>query len=103
MSDSKPGWKSLPIGGALLQPGSAMQYKTGDWRAFRPIWDEKKCIHCMICPPACPDDAIPTKGDVKNVKRLETDLDFCKGCGICAQVCPVKCIKMEEEEKFLEK
>ena len=29
----------------------------------------------------------------------EKDLDYCKGCGICAEECPVKCIKMEVENK----
>ncbi|MDP8292431.1 MAG: 4Fe-4S binding protein [Candidatus Orphnella occulta] len=24
------------------------------------------------------------------------DYDHCKGCGICASICPVKCIKMEK-------
>jgi Pyruvate/2-oxoacid:ferredoxin oxidoreductase delta subunit len=27
------------------------------------------------------------------------DLDYCKGCGICAEECPSKCIAMVEEEK----
>ena len=32
-------------------------------------------------------------------KKAEIDYDFCKGCGICASVCPLKAIKMVEEEK----
>ncbi|MBI4652712.1 4Fe-4S binding protein [Candidatus Kuenenbacteria bacterium] len=32
---------------------------------------------------------------VKNGKRKETNLDYCKGCGICSQVCPIKIIKMK--------
>jgi Pyruvate/2-oxoacid:ferredoxin oxidoreductase delta subunit len=24
----------------------------------------------------------------------EVDLKYCKGCGICAKECPVKCIEM---------
>ncbi|MBT7348114.1 4Fe-4S binding protein, partial [Candidatus Falkowbacteria bacterium] len=27
------------------------------------------------------------------------DLDYCKGCGICAEECPVKCIEMKLDEK----
>ena len=34
-------------------------------------------------------------------KELIIKKDWCKGCGICANVCPKKCIKMEEEAKFI--
>jgi pyruvate ferredoxin oxidoreductase delta subunit len=43
----------------------------------------------------CPDIAVPENTG----KRIETNYDYCKGCGICAQVCPVKCIDMVKEEK----
>lgn len=88
-------YKEIPIGG-LTEAGSSKKFKTGDWRALRPVWDSKKCTHCMFCVVYCPDNCIPTKND----KRLETNFDYCKGCGICMQICPVKCIKMEEEAKF---
>ncbi|MGD8917101.1 MAG: 4Fe-4S binding protein [Syntrophobacterales bacterium] len=29
------------------------------------------------------------------------DLTYCKGCGVCAEVCPTKAIRMEAEEKFV--
>ena len=37
--------------------------------------------------------------DAKGRKDIyfEADLTYCKGCGICAEICPVKCIKMEKE------
>ena len=92
--------KEIPIGGLINEAGSSRKFKTGDWRSFRPIFDKDKCIHCMMCVCFCPDDSIPTEGSENDIKRKETDLDFCKGCGICANVCPVKCIKMEEEAKF---
>ena len=94
MSDSKPGWKSLPIGGALLQPGSAMQYKTGDWRAFKPILDQKKCINCLLCWIFCPDISID-----RLEKYIDINYDYCKGCGICANECPVGAITMVEEQR----
>jgi pyruvate ferredoxin oxidoreductase delta subunit len=39
----------------------------------------------------CPDAAIN--------EDLEVDLDFCKGCGICAEECPKKAITMVREER----
>jgi pyruvate ferredoxin oxidoreductase delta subunit len=39
----------------------------------------------------CPDAAID--------EDLNIDLDFCKGCGICANECPKKAIDMVREEK----
>ena len=93
--------KEIAIGGLIDESGSSRKFKTGDWRSFRPVWDKSKCIHCMMCVGWCPEDCIPTEGSGNNIKRKETDLDYCKGCGICANICPVKCLKMEEEAKFI--
>jgi len=93
-SEKKLGWKSLPIGGYLLEPGSALKYKTGDWRAFRPIIDQKRCINCLLCWVYCPDAAI-----IRLEKYVDVNYDYCKGCGICANECPVKCITMVEERR----
>lgn len=79
----------------ITEPGSTVKNKTGSWRSMRPVWDEKKCTQCMLCWQFCPDNAIPEK----NEKRTETNFDFCKGCGICAKICPVKAINMVKEEK----
>jgi 2-oxoacid:acceptor oxidoreductase delta subunit (pyruvate/2-ketoisovalerate family) len=40
----------------------------------------------MICWVYCPDMAII----VEDGRWKEIDYDHCKGCGICAEVCPVK-------------
>ena len=85
MSDKKEGWKELPIG-AVLKAGTAFSYKTGNWRTFRPIWQEDKCIHCLQCWMICPDFAISAKDE----KFGGYDYDHCKGCGLCAYICPVK-------------
>ena len=91
----KKGWKEIPIGGVIDKAGSAKEYKTGDWRTFKPVKDEKKCINCMICWICCPDSSILAKDG----NMAGFDFDYCKGCGICAAVCPVKCIEMVKEEK----
>jgi pyruvate ferredoxin oxidoreductase delta subunit len=92
----KPGWKELEEGGKILEAGNSSKYKTGGWKSFRPVFDEKKCIHCMLCWIYCPDISIP----IKDSKRLETDFDSCKGCGLCAKTCPTKCIVMKDENDF---
>ena len=83
----------LPIGGIIDEPGSSLKYKTGDWRAFHPEIDEKKCIHCMRCVLDCPENCV----EYKNGKRGKIDLDYCKGCGVCSKICPVGAIRMERE------
>ena len=30
-------------------------------------------------------------------KREDFNYDYCKGCGVCAVVCPFKAIEMKEE------
>ena len=50
-----------------------------------------ECIKCMLCWVHCPDTAIKQRQDgFPYSKYIE-----CKGCGACAEVCPVKCIEMQ--------
>jgi pyruvate ferredoxin oxidoreductase delta subunit len=87
--------KDLNIGATITTPGNSAENKTGGWRALRPVWNKEKCTQCMICWMFCPDMAIPQK----NGKRIETNLDFCKGCGICKSECSFGAITMEKEKK----
>jgi pyruvate ferredoxin oxidoreductase delta subunit len=83
--------------GGVLPGGTSLNNKTGNWRYLKPQWDRKRCIQCMMCYNSCPENCIGSEIKSKTIRRTETNFDFCKGCGICASVCPVKCIKMIEE------
>jgi NADPH-dependent glutamate synthase beta subunit-like oxidoreductase len=54
------------------------------------------CFACDNCFGSCPDNAV-IKLDPSGSYAYEIDLDFCKGCGICAAECPAGAIVMEEE------
>jgi len=85
-AERKSGWRELPLGGLIVEPGSAERYQTGDWRTLRPVLDVEKCRHCMLCWIYCPDGAII----VEDGKVVGINLEHCKGCGICARECPPK-------------
>lgn len=91
LNNSTP-WQDLTIGGNIYEAGNAKEFKTGDWRSQKPIWIEEKCTHCGLCYPVCPDDAIPVG---KDQKRTDFDYNACKGCMVCAKVCPFKAIEKE--------
>jgi 2-oxoacid:acceptor oxidoreductase delta subunit (pyruvate/2-ketoisovalerate family) len=97
----KKGWKELAIGGRIDEAGCATEYETGSWRTFRPVRDEEKCTNCLRCWIYCPDSAI----QVEDGKVTGIDLEHCKGCGICAEVCPPKinAIKMVQESELRQK
>ena len=81
----KPGWRSFPHGN-VLPAASSEAFKTGAWASEIPVWYPQTCIHCLTCWAVCPDDCWV----VKDSKNQGADLDYCKGCGICANECPTK-------------
>ena len=92
-SEEELGWKDIEVGCAVSEAGNAAQYRTGDWRSIRPVWNHSRCVKCGVCFIFCPDAAIR-----KNAEGyFEADLYYCKGCGICAQECVTGCISMVEE------
>ena len=91
---SLPGWRDLELACVISSPGNAAEYRTGDWRSQRPVWDNDRCIKCGICYIFCPDMAVRERED----GYFEADLNYCKGCGICARECWTGAIHMEEEE-----
>lgn len=83
----KKGWREYAIGGMILEAGNSAEYHTGGWRAFRPVRGTADCTHCLQCWIYCPDSSILV--DTEEEQMAGFDLDYCKGCGICAAVCPV--------------
>jgi len=94
-AESELTWKDLEIGAIVTEPGNARQYKTGDWRSQRPIFDLDKCIKCGLCYVFCPEGCIRQSEE----GYFEADLYYCKGCGICAEECPTDVITMVEEKE----
>jgi pyruvate ferredoxin oxidoreductase delta subunit len=85
----------ITIGAINPEAGSSKKYKTGSWRNVRPVIDPEKCNKtCLLCYDYCPDSAVEITADGPKI-----NLDYCKGCGICAHECPRKAITMEQEEK----
>ena len=80
-------WRDVPIGGNILETGTSAEYKTGSWRSDEPVWNGEICISCMQCWMYCPDMAIKLDD---NGKVAGVDYDYCKGCGLCAKVCPAQ-------------
>jgi NADPH-dependent glutamate synthase beta subunit-like oxidoreductase len=54
------------------------------------------CFACDNCYGVCPDNAV-IKLDPTGAYMYAYDLDYCKGCGICAEECPCGAIAMEPE------
>ncbi len=77
----------------LSVPAPGASGITGYWRTVKPVIDGDKCIKCILCWLYCPEDTIIRRED----DSVYVDYQYCKGCGICADVCPVDAIKMVPE------
>lgn len=96
----KPGWTTMRPGIVIdaRKPGERNpQYKKYGARTLRPVVNFDTCIKCTMCWLDCPDECF----EVTPTGHYEVVYEACIGCGICAQVCPVKdCIVMVDELKF---
>ena len=96
----KPGWTTMRPGIVVdaRKPGERNPfYKKYGARTMRPVVNFDTCIKCTMCWLDCPDECF----EVTPTGHYEVVYEACIGCGICAQVCPVKdCIVMVDELKF---
>ena len=83
---------------AVAEPSICEAGRTGDWRTSRPVVEHGKCVAekkggkvCFLCWLYCPEGVVP------QTLPISIDLEYCKGCGICAAECPAVAITMVEE------
>lgn len=92
-----------------------------------PVWDAAKCTACGTCTASCPDSALfctvterpippeyeqyfkifkkPPKGVPWDRFAMNIDAvpSACKGCGVCAAVCPTDALRMVEKTKLTDR
>lgn len=85
-------FEEMPFGAGY--PSGHLVTTNAGYRTFAPQFDHEKCVRCLLCFVYCPEGAICKDGE-----ELTVDMDYCKGCGICAHECPRKCIEMVRETK----
>ena len=69
----------------------SLHLHTGAWSLDRPVLRDA-CTACALCVLFCPEGSITRRNG-----SMEIDYLYCKGCGICEVVCPVRdAIEMEE-------
>ena len=95
MTDTKKDYQKIL--GSVQKAVRGEAGKTGTWSLKKPIIDLDKCIlvksqkpSCFNCWLYCPEAVISRTIPPK------IDLEYCKGCGICMEECPVKAITMKE-------
>ncbi len=124
MEGRKVGWDHfLPV-----VPAATTRYRDMSFISTQlPVWDASKCTACGTCTASCPDSAlfctvterpIPAEyeGFFKMFKkppkgipwdRFAMNIDAvpsaCKGCGVCAAVCPTDALRMVDKLKLTDK
>jgi pyruvate ferredoxin oxidoreductase delta subunit len=103
MANNNAGWDEFEIGAMLRSFDGSIENIAGtlqedrnysqnnsftasvaDWRIEKPVYNKDYCIDCQFCWIYCPDVSIISR----DKKMIGVDMDHCKGCGICVEVCP---------------
>ena len=83
--------------------GGYLVAKNAGWRNMRPVLDAGKCTACLQCYLYCPDGCIfrPARqtADAAGTAAVAIDYDFCKGCGVCVEVCRFGALAMVPESE----
>ena len=99
---ASPAWIDLPPESAAISAPdihatlTSVRTITGAWRTMRPVIEPEHCHRCWwVCSTFCPDGAISVgPGGVPAI-----DYDHCKGCLVCAAVCPHHAITVVPERQ----
>lgn len=76
----------------LSRPTHGSAGETGEWRVYRPVVNAALCSKCWECVLYCPEGVI-----FEGANSAEINYRFCKGCGICKEICKQKAIDMVQE------
>lgn len=84
--------------------GGYLVAKNAGWRNMRPVFDAGKCTGCLQCYLYCPDGCIfrPARQATDATGAgvaVAIDYDFCKGCGVCVEVCRFGALAMVPESE----
>jgi len=60
-------------------------------KTSKPVIAIAKCTKCDLCWVLCPEGVI-------NRHTMAIDYEYCTGCGVCAEECPLKAITMVRED-----
>jgi NADPH-dependent glutamate synthase beta subunit-like oxidoreductase len=87
----------------LVRRQSTFEEVVGGLEAENALYEARRCMSCGNCFACdncygvCPDNAV-IKLEPTGSYQYEYDLDYCKGCGICAEECPCGAIEMVPED-----
>ncbi len=87
----------------LARRASTFDEVVGGLDASTALFEARRCLSCGNCFACdncygvCPDNAV-LKLDGGGAYAYAIDLDYCKGCGLCAAECPAGAIAMRPEE-----
>lgn len=86
-------WEKLAQGGLILEAGSSMKYKTGDWRSQKPVLDRQDVARCNYYCPAGENTLayLALTGEKKYEEAWRLIMEENPLLGICGRVCPHPC------------